>query len=177
MPNRGTGTLAIVPGRDTGRGDYERLTYRVEIEDGLDVDDRRVAAVVHNTLTDPRGWQELAEVTFERIGRGEPDLRIILATPTTTDRLCRPLETRGELSCRVDERVVLNAKRWALAVPDYRGDVSAYRAYLVNHEVGHALGRGHGYCEGRNEPAPVMMQQSKGVEACRPNPWPAVHAS
>lgn len=178
VPDKGAGTLTVVAGNDYGgSGDFDRLAYRVEIEDGLDVDGQQVANMVHATLTDPRGWQELAGVAFERVDTEEPDLRVILATPATTDRLCRPLKTRGELSCRVGERVVLNAKRWVSAVPDYGGAVPAYRAYLVNHEVGHALGRGHAYCEGRNEPAPVMMQQSKGVGACRPNGWPAVHAS
>jgi hypothetical protein len=52
-----------------------------------------------------------------------------------------------------------------------------YRAYLVNHEVGHRLGHGHSHCHGAGRPAPVMMQQSKGIGACTANPWPSVAAT
>lgn len=49
-------------------------------------------------------------------------------------------------------------------------DVWRYRAYLVAHEVGHVLGAGHATCGGDGEPAPVMLQQTKGCGACYPDP-------
>jgi hypothetical protein len=67
------------------------------------------------------------------------------------DRLCYPLDTVGELSCRSGSRVILNAKRWVNAVPWYRGHLDEYRAYLV-HEVGHRLGHGHS-CPAPGAPA------------------------
>jgi hypothetical protein len=93
-------------------------------------------------------------------------------TPKTTDRLCAPYLTRGEVSCQNGNRVVLNAKRWLLGADAYGSDLTNYRRYLVNHEFGHALGKHHVDCPGPGRLAPVMMQQTKGLGTCRKNPWP-----
>ncbi|MFF0266232.1 DUF3152 domain-containing protein [Kribbella sp. NPDC004536] len=172
-----TGKLAVVPGFSKANGVRDKLTYRVEIEQGVTVNGAAVAAAIHKTLTDPRGWQALHPVSFERTDKPDADLRIILATPTLTDKLCLPLDTGGEVSCRVEDRVVLNAKRWIYAIPAYNGNVDLYRSYLVNHEVGHALGHGHSTCTAPKTPAPVMMQQTKGLAGCLPNAWPTVKAT
>ncbi|MGW7683340.1 DUF3152 domain-containing protein [Kribbella sp. NPDC054772] len=172
-----TGKLAVVPGFNKATGVRDKLTYRVEIEQGVTVNGAAVAAAIHQTLTDPRGWQAIHPVNFERTDSVDADLRIILATPTLTDKLCLPLDTGGEVSCRVEDRVVLNAKRWIYAIPAYNGNVEMYRSYLVNHEVGHALGHGHSTCTKVKTPAPVMMQQTKGLAGCLPNAWPTIKAT
>ena len=128
---------------------------------------------MQRTLTDPRGWQPIEHVAFVRAA-GPASFDLILASPTMVDRLCYPLDTVGELSCRNGNRVILNAKRWVNAVPWYRGHLDEYRAYLVNHEVGHRLGHGHTGCPAAGAPAPVMVQQSKSLYGCTPNPWPSV---
>ncbi|NEA33151.1 DUF3152 domain-containing protein [Streptomyces sp. SID13031] len=172
-----TGRLLVVPGFVKATGPHDKLTYRVEIEDGLSLNGVLVAAAIHKTLTDARGWQSLGPVRFERTDKIDADLRVIVATPSLTDKLCLPLDTGGEVSCRVENRVVLNAKRWMYAVPAYAGKVDLYRSYLVNHEVGHALGHGHSACTKPNTPAPVMMQQTKGLGGCLPNAWPTIKAT
>jgi ssRNA-specific RNase YbeY (16S rRNA maturation enzyme) len=94
-----------------------------------------------------------------------------MVTPGTTDRLCAPLQTRGEVSCQTGDRVVLNAKRWQLSAKSYGTDLANYRRYLVNHEFGHYIGYGHVNCPGRGQLAPIMLQQTKGLDGCRKNPW------
>jgi len=175
IPVSATGKLAVVAGRAGPSGPGRTLTYRLEIEAGLPVDGAAIAEQVHRVLTDPRGWQPIEGVAFARTD-GDAAFALIIASPALTDRLCYPLLTLGELSCRNGNKVILNARRWAAAVPWYAGHLDEYRAYLVNHEVGHRLGHGHTPCRTSGAPAPVMMQQSKGIGACRPNAWPSVAA-
>jgi Protein of unknown function (DUF3152) len=175
IPVAGSGQLVTVPGTAGPTGPGTRMTYRLEIEGGLPLDGAAVAAQVQRTLTDPRGWQPIEHVAFVRTP-GPASFELILASPTMVDRLCYPLDTVGELSCRNGNRVILNAKRWVEAVPWYRGHLDDYRAYLVNHEVGHRLGHGHKGCPAPGAPAPVMVQQSKSLYGCAPNPWPSVAA-
>ncbi|MEO9322076.1 DUF3152 domain-containing protein [Nocardioides sp. C4-1] len=148
-------------------------TYVVEVEVGLPISTETFAERVNATLGDDRSWPsggyDLAQVGAD----DDADLRIVLASPETADSLCLPLDTGGRLSCRNGRDVVINAWRWFNGADAFDGDLRAYRQYVVNHEVGHALGFGHEECTGTGDLAPVMMQQTKGVDECRPNPWPA----
>ena len=67
----------------------------------------------------------------------------MLATPSTVNRLCAPLITGGIYSCGMYGRAVLNLLRWRYGAPAFHGDMTKYRRYLVNHEVGHLLGHSH----------------------------------
>jgi hypothetical protein len=174
IPKHGSGQFTIVPGSAPAREPGRVFRYRLEIEQGLPFNPADVARIAQQDLTDPRGWQPIEHVAFERVSAGPYDIRLLIATPGTTDKLCLPLDTAGELSCRNGNHVVLNALRWAIGIPGYAGHLADYHAYMFNHEVGHALGHHHEYCTHPGGPAPVMMQQTKGLGQCKPNPWPAV---
>ena len=173
IPLEGTGDFAVAPSGTDPVGTGTLLRYTVEVEGGLPFVPADIASIVDATLADPRGWAAIGDHAFQRSQAGG-DLRVLFATPATTDALCAPLRTRGEVSCRNGELVVLNAQRWAHGVEAYGDDLDAYRQYVVNHEVGHALGFGHVGCPGAGEPAPVMLQQTYGLDGCLPNPWPGV---
>jgi hypothetical protein len=148
------------------------IRFRIEIEDGLAVDPACFSAAVTSTLTDDRGWGGTGTLSFERVDNGSYDFRLILASPDTTDSLCYPAATGGKYSCRNADKVVLNLMRWEFGTDGFNGNMDIYREYLVNHEVGHLLREGHRSCPGPGLPAPVMMQQTKGVGECTPNGWP-----
>jgi hypothetical protein len=149
------------------------VRYALEVEEGLSVDADDVASAVSGVLEDDRGWQTRADVDFVPVAMAQQaDFVVTLASPGLTDRLCAPLRTNGRLSCRRDRRVVLNAWRWEHGADGYGADIGQYRTYLVNHEVGHALGHPHARCPGPGKPAPVMAQQTISLSGCVANPWP-----
>ena len=146
-------------------------TYSVYIEAGTTWRPRTFARRVHQILADERGWIRGGKVSFQRVEQGATTW-IVLAKPQTTDALCAPLQTLGEVSCCLNGRVVLNVERWKHAVPHWTGSVRTYRQYLVGHEMGHRLGKRHAFCPGAGELSPVMAQQTYGLSGCRENSWP-----
>lgn len=176
---RGSGTFIHAPATPRqSRTDGRIVRWTLEAERGIDVDLDEYAETVHATLHDRRGWQDeegirLIRVTQAEAARGRPvDVRLILASPDTTDRLCAPLRTAGKVSCWNEGKAVLNSRRWLTGSAAYRGRLDDYRTYLVNHEVGHGLGYGHEGCATKGERAPVMLQQTIGLQGCTPWPYP-----
>ncbi|MFD2689270.1 DUF3152 domain-containing protein [Streptomyces phyllanthi] len=174
IPESGPGTFTIASGGSGKVGSGKTLRYRVEVEDGLELSAKDVAEQVERILADPRGWTADGKSAFQRVSGGATDFVVKVATPGTVDAVCGQygLNTRGEVNCNVSKNVMVNLKRWELATPVYAEDVTAYRALIINHEVGHFLGHGHVGCPGKGRPAPAMMQQIKGMNGCVPNVWP-----
>ena len=154
-----------------GRGPLHRFV--VEVERGLPIDAQGFADDVLAVLADERSWIGVDGISVQRVPEGSASLRVTLAGPALTDELCAPLETNGIYSCYNAGRAVINFYRWMEGASSYGDDLASYRKYVINHEVGHTFGHGHVDCPAAGAPAPIMMQQTKGVAPCRPNPWPA----
>ncbi|MFB7371116.1 DUF3152 domain-containing protein [Streptomyces sp. NPDC056222] len=169
----GTFTTAQSTGDAVGSGGTLRR-YRVQVEDGIDLSARQVATEIQQILDHPRGWAAHGRGRFQLVSENA-DFVIRIATPNTADRLClaQGLNTRGELNCETTQGVVVNLKRWMLGSPTFSGTPAEYRHLIINHEVGHEIGiRMHMSCPGPGKPAPVMMQQIKGLNGCRSNAFP-----
>ncbi|MFG1928260.1 DUF3152 domain-containing protein [Cryptosporangium sp. NPDC048952] len=178
VPQRGSGKFTVAGGTTPVRGTAGTLVrYQVQVEKGSGQGAGTFADAVDATLADPRGWTAAKKWRFQRVAGGAADAVILLATPATTNRICRAggLDPGGYTSCRTGDQVVINLARWLLAVPAFDGDLATYRQYVVNHEMGHQLGHGHVLCGGSGKPAPVMQQQTLGLQGCVPNAWPFVN--
>ncbi|MFF5918441.1 DUF3152 domain-containing protein [Streptomyces flavochromogenes] len=178
---KGSGKFAAVPGFQKAPGKGNLVRYRIDVEEGLGLDQNLFATAVFKTLNDRRSWAGNGEMTFERISSGEPQFVITLASPGTTGVWCEKsgLDTLAEnVSCdsAQTDRVMINAFRWAQGSETFGPKAMfAYRQMLINHEVGHRLGHGHVNCGTPGALAPVMQQQTKSLNIdgikCRPNPW------
>ncbi|GAB3128833.1 DUF3152 domain-containing protein [Tsukamurella serpentis] len=195
---KGQGIWHVVPGATAkvGEGKQQTFTYMVAVEDGVDMGalggDQPFATMIDRTLADPRSWIHDPAVAFQRIDRGAPDFTISLTSPMTTRSACG-YTIQLESSCYNGElgRVVINLARWVRGAGGFEGDLTGYRQYAINHEVGHAIGYPqHVACPAQGALAPIMMQQSFGVKnrdifnldksdgfnndlVCRPNAWVA----
>ncbi|GAA3393857.1 DUF3152 domain-containing protein [Streptomyces roseoviridis] len=175
VPRSGAGTFTTARATGDAVGTTGSLRrYRVQVEDGIDVSAREAAEEIQRILAHPRGWAAHGRGRFQLVSENA-DFVIRIATPDTADRLCAAggLNTRGELNCETTSGVVVNLKRWLLGSPTFAGPASEYRHLIINHEVGHEIGiRQHMGCPGPGKPAPVMMQQIKGLHGCRSNAYP-----
>ena len=154
--------------------EYKKSLFNISIkvESGLNLELNCLSNMIIGILNDSRGWSTIEDRVFQIVDSENADFNIVFAKPETVDELCYPLQTNGIYSCRNEKNVVINMFRWLSGAKDFGTDLSTYRIYLINHEVGHFLGWGHSDCPSDNALAPVMMQQSKSTDGCLPNGWP-----
>ncbi|ONI86072.1 hypothetical protein ALI22I_25370 [Saccharothrix sp. ALI-22-I] len=198
---QGVGTWAVIPGSTPQAGTGKLYKYEIAIEDGVEPadyngDPAAFARTVDGILADPRSWIGTGTAAMQRVEGGDVDFTIALTTTNTAHAMCG-FSIQFEASCwhPTSGRVIINAARWVRGAKVYGNDISGYRTYAINHEVGHALKNGHVGCAVDGGFAPVMMQQSFGVandyvaqlnsvpggdrnavtadgKVCKPNPFP-----
>jgi len=169
------------------------VTYQVEVENGISWGSltpwtaASFSDAVDEIIAAPRGWTDSAEHpitdpaedmtdaswSFQRVSSGTPSVKIRLATPDTTDRLCGSagMDTEGIYSCRYGDKLIINLRRWLFGAVGFT-NMTVYRNMVINHEMGHFLGFDHMLCPGNGKPAPVMQQQTIALNGCVANPYP-----
>jgi hypothetical protein len=173
----GTFTPSNIEGQVVGTAGTLRR-FHVEVENGINENPDEFAKIVDQVLGDPRSWIASGQLRLQQVPKAAPaDFTIFLASPVTSEAMCRVggLFTDKFTSCRLTGQVIINDARWLTAIPDYGASLDVYRAYAINHEVGHELGHGHEACTGPGNLAPVMQQQTLGLKGCVANSWPFVN--
>lgn len=167
----GAGTWQVIPGTTQQVGSGRLYKYAIAIEDGVEGGDYggdkdAFARTIDAFLSDNRSWVGTGEVAMQRVDGdvSKADFVISLTSTNTTHQICG-FQIQYESSCWDPsiKRVVINTARWLRGAKAFSNDISSYRQYAINHEVGHALGHGHEACQEAGAPAPVMMQQTFGV--------------
>jgi len=118
-------------------------------------------------LNDPDGWSKKGYF-FEPVDKHRSSVWIRLSSPKTVGEKCG---LEGNLSCAElgGRNMYLNSDRWFHGASKSKLSLDNYRQYMVSHEIGHILGFDHVECPCIDCPAPIMMQQTKGIGQCSPN--------
>ena len=135
------------------------------------------ANTVYETLNDERGWARAGAV-FTQVADdacANADMAIILAQAERMTDYSEGCST--EYSCRVENDVIVNADRWNGGTDVWLragGTLARYRTMVINHEVGHRLGHidNEMWCAAPGAAAPLMQEQSMGLDGCVGNEWP-----
>jgi hypothetical protein len=151
-----------------------KVTYHVETRGRITTSLKQFKAQAQETYEDARGWRA-AGIQFTPVAHGG-SFTLVLAQASLVPSFSSGCSSMW--SCRVGRYVIINQDRWKFASPAWNAAHLALRDYrhmVVNHETGHWLGLHHAHCPGPGRLAPVMQQQSKGLQGCRFNPFPTIH--
>ncbi len=149
----GAKTWHIVPGTDAaGRRGHREGRSPTPSRSRTASTPRRSAATTGSPGWSARRWPTRRAGPTTRSSRspasttlGEPDFRVSLSVADDRAgglRLRHPLEASCYNPAYADgqPRVFINEARWVRGAVPFQGDVGSYRQYLINHEVGHAIG-------------------------------------
>jgi hypothetical protein len=130
-----------------------------------------------NTLNDPRAWPIR---WIETRNSHQSNWNVVLESQDYIDQKY-PSKIKGlsvtEMAPIMSSglkapKTVFSYENWTNVPQELRGsyNVHEYRTYVIMHECGHAIGLGHSKCMGGL--APIMLQQTRGLQNCRKNLWP-----
>ena len=143
-------------------------TYSIEFDDSIVINRNLVVKKISDVLNDTRGWKRLGYDFKFKEKNAKFKIKIV-----KEDKIVKICKFSG-LSCADMSKniIYINIKRWRRGSKASKLSLDNYRTYVINHEIGHLLGRDHYKCGKSGTKVPVMVQQTLGISNCKPNPWP-----
>lgn len=154
------------------------MFYHVQTHEDIPVQDAvHFRQTVLQTLQDPRGWgTPFYEVPLETLLQmPKSSVFIIRLTPAhVMNEMYEHFKEKQLSVANMSERTIdINWCRWTENCPNLSQlPLDQYRQYVILHEVGHMMGKKHPTTVVPQTEAPVMMQQTLGIQHHQPNPWP-----
>ena len=126
---------------------------KVELCGFSDTEKREIISL----LNDPRGWVSQG-YSFMLVDT-DPHVRMIRVSNAHIKQQYPSLDGFSGCLLQTIPRVILiNEENWLR--PPTRTSLRSYHNYLIQHEMGHALGYEHTSRASRGDPCPVMFQQT-----------------
>ena len=164
----------------------------VTVDEGIDISQRSVAAVVEEVLEDPKGWRKMG-YNFVRVTpafgmRARQDgpvaylddtldiynvFWIRLADKHTVNKHCKIYDR----SCAdlTKNMILLNSERWLYGSKNAGVSLASYQRMVCGHEIGHLLSFPHVSCPKVNAPGDVMQEFTRlGWQGCKPSRYPTM---
>ena len=126
-------------------------------------------AFILQTLNDGRAWP------FQWIESSRaPHWIVTLEDQAYIDSVARGIKGLSVTFLSETPASMLSLQNWVTVPRPLEGLYSRtdYCRYLVLHECGHALGLSHARTCGPDGKAPIMIQQTRGLQGCAKNTWP-----
>ncbi len=133
---------------------------------------------IKHTLDDPRGH---ANNGFHFKQCRSPHTPYVIIRLTPRNELAQMYSDTSLKNLSITDyskkpiRIYIDDVNWHKKPSVFTGSQTTYRQYLIQHEMGHALGiLKHDHpIRDQTYPGkcPVMYQQTKGTSMCKPNPW------
>lgn len=173
--------MTFAASRDTDFVRFWFLTIDDDVKGG-EIEYEETLQFIDHVIQHPKGWSGHGYV-FEMISAEEGQIvrrdvrnhkyvmHLRISTPETILEAC----TFGGLSCAdlKSNIIYFNKERWLNGSIESGLSLKAYRVYVVSHEIGHLLGRGHQKCSLRlDDDCPIMYQQTISKGCCKPNIYP-----
>lgn len=149
--------------------------YNIIIDESLNLRKNLIEEKIESVLDDSHGWKKLGY----KFHRSTTNLDFVITI--VPNKIVKKVCNFDGLSCATMFRnknktdiIFLNLKKWQKGSAKSKQNVDLYRTYMINHEVGHILGRGHIKHEDckPGTKCPIMVQQTLGIGKCKPNVFP-----
>lgn len=149
------------------------FSYDLTFDSGLGLKADQLSEGIHKVLNDPRSWAADGYTAFQVPSRGQ--YHIFILGKDEVNKYCTEAISQGYYSCTIGNAVYINADRWFNGDESFikrGGTVNDYRIYLLNRQLGLALGMPEAKCAGPGKLSPVMESQTKSDSPCKANGWP-----
>lgn len=164
----------------------KRINYCIVIDPILKLKHNLIIKKINTTLADKRGWRKLGYsfnlIELAEINKARHDIIITISPNETVKKICK----FDGLSCADYGTYIahLNMEKWQKGCAGSKLSLQDYRTYMILHEVGHLLDKGHTTIKEHREhravcksnmaimKAPIMMPQTLGIGDYKPNCWP-----
>jgi hypothetical protein len=138
------------------------MYYRTNVDPSVNYNKEVFKSEVKAILNDKRGWNKLG---YYFVDSNDPDALLILLT--SADSIGKSFDRTLSYYDESKHLICINYNNW-MGGSKSSLPLDQYRHYVINHEVGHALGYGHTVCHKAGEKGSVMMQMSKGPDFIAP---------